>query len=90
MDKYENFIKELISKQLEKHGVDFDYVLKNQTIDGKLWCTHFTCTPEEADQLKEWAISEMRKRFKWSKRLCESQYSWFYLMYGLRESPSRF
>lgn len=45
MDKYENFIKELINKQLEKHGVDFDYVLKNQTIDGELWCSHFTCTP---------------------------------------------
>ncbi len=35
MDKYENFIKELINKQLEKHGVDFEYVLKNKEIVGE-------------------------------------------------------
>jgi hypothetical protein len=84
MDKYENFVKEWINKQLQKHGVDFEYVLKNQQIEGELWCTHYTCTQEEADELKEWAFAEMKKRFKWSKRMCESQYSWISMMWGLR------
>ena len=86
MDKYENFVKEWINKQLQKHGVDFEYVLKNQQIEGKLWCTHYTCTQEEADELKKWALAEMKKRFKWSKRMGESQYAWLNLMWGLRNA----
>jgi len=84
MDKYENFVKEWINKQLQKHGVDFEYVLKNQEIEGEIWCTYYTCTQEEADELKKWALAEMKKRFKWSKRMSESQYGWLNLMWGLR------
>ena len=87
MDKYENFVKEWINKQLQKHGVDFEYVLKNQQIEGQLWCTYYTCTQEEADELKKWALAEMKKRFRWSKRMSESQYAWINMMWGLRIAP---
>ena len=87
MDKYDNAFKALINKQLEKHNVDFDYVMEHPEIDGKLWCTYYTTTPRESIEFRKWAIDFLRMELKWTKKRSEREFPYFDLMYGLRVSP---
>ena len=76
----------LFNKMLEKHGVDYDYVMVNQYIDGLVWCSHYSWTQEESDEYKKWYIKFYQENVtpRYSKKFLEHQWSWFNLQYGLR------
>ena len=78
--------KALFNKMLEKHGVDYDWVMANQEIDGRVWCSHFDWTQEESDEYKKWFIDFFQNNVSpiRSKKLLEREWQWFNLMYGLR------
>lgn len=80
----ENLIPIIIDKMLEKHGVDYAYVLENQEIEGMPWYTYYTFTKEEEKAFKDWFIKFVGKKIKFSKKHIEIEYSLFSLMYGLR------
>ena len=82
----EEIARKLINKMLEKYDYDYDHVMKNPQIDGKLWCSHLTWTQQESDEYKKWYFEFFKNNVtpKMSKKIIEHQWSWFYLMYGLR------
>lgn len=76
----------IFDKMLEKHNVGYDYVMKNQTINDRVWCSYYSWTPEEQAEYKKWWIDFYYTRVtprRTKKRLKES-WLWFDLMYGLR------
>jgi hypothetical protein len=78
--------KILIDKMLEKHGIDYDYVIANPQIDGSVWCSHYDWTQEESDNYKKWWIDFFQNNVspRRSKKLLEIHWQWFNLQYGLR------
>jgi len=78
--------KILINKMLENHDIDYDYVMANQHIDGKVWCSHYEWTQEQSDNYKDWWMDFFRNNVspKMSKTQLKKEWSWFDLMYGLR------
>ena len=78
--------KRLISKMLEKHGVDYDWVMANQEIDGRVWCSHFDWTQEESDEYKKWYVKFYQENVspRYSKKYLELTWQCFNLQYGLR------
>lgn len=79
----------MLNKMLEKYGVDVQYILEHQYIDGKLWCTYYTFTKEEAEEYKIWAMKFLKENRKnWNKAKIEKEFSWFNLMWGLRVDES--
>ena len=82
----DNIIKPLIDKMLEQHNSNYEYVLANEMIDNKLWCTHFEWTLGEAEDYKKWWIKFYQENVtpRYSKKYLERQWQWFNLMYGLR------
>lgn len=80
----QNLIPIIIDKMLEKHGVDYAYVLENQQIEGVPWYTYYTFTKQEEKEFKEWFIKFVSKKIKFSKNYIEREYALFSLMYGLR------
>lgn len=79
----ENLIQIIIDKMLEKHGVNYAYILENQEIEGKPWYTYYTFTKQEEKEFKEWFIKFVGKKIKFSKKYIEREYALFSLMYGL-------
>lgn len=73
-----------INKMLEKHNVDFDFVSKNQKIDGKEWFQHYTWTEKESEIYKKWFIDSAVSDLKMSRANAASEYQWINLMYGLK------
>ena len=82
----DNIIKPLIDKMLEPHNSNYEYVLANEMIDNKLWCTHFEWTLGEAEEYKKWWIKFWQNNVnpRYSKKFLEKEWQWFNLMYGLR------
>lgn len=84
MNKFDNLIKELINKELEPHGVDFDFVVANERIDGVDWFWYYTMTEDAEKEFKTWAVKRIKEVLKCSKERAEREYSGFSLMYGLK------
>lgn len=82
----DNIIKLLVDKMLEPYNSSYEYVLENELIDGKLWCTHFEWTLGEAEEYKKWWIKFWQENVspKYSKKFLEKEWQWFNLQYGLR------
>lgn len=82
----DNIIKPLVDKMLELHNSSYEYVLENELIDGKLWCTKYEWTLAEAEEYKKWWIKFWQENVspKYSKRFLEKEWMWFNLMWGLR------
>jgi hypothetical protein len=78
--------RKLIDKMLEKYGVDYDYIMDNQKIEGKLWCSYYTWTQKESNEYKKWFIDFLQNDVspRRSKKLLEREWQWFDMMYGLR------
>ena len=76
----------LINKMLEKHNVDYDWVMANQEVDGRMWCTHFSWTQQESNEYKKWYIKFYQENVtpRYTKKYLEKFWQWFNLMYGLR------
>ena len=82
----DNIIKILIDKMLEKYGIDYDYVVANEMIDGKLWCSNYEWTLSEAEEYKKWWIKFWQENVipRYTKKYLEREYMWFNLMWGLK------
>lgn len=83
-EKTKKLAKKILDKMLEKYNIDTDYVGQNQEIDGVKWFEYYTFTTEEFEQWKDWAIKEIRKTMRWSKKRSESEFGYLNLMFGLK------
>jgi len=86
-------VKTLINKQLEKHGVDYEYIIANQYKIKKRfkcdWYQHYTFdTKEEFDAWKDFCIDFLLKNItpKPSLKQVLKEFNWFNLGYGLKQT----
>lgn len=75
----ENITKHLIEYQLNMVGKKLE-----DTLDDDLWYFNNTMTPEQHEEFKSYAISLLKKVFKFNKKKAESTFGWFNLQFGLR------
>ena len=74
-----NITRHLIEYQLDMVGkrlVD--------TLDDDMWYFNWTMTQEQHEEFKRYAISLLKKIFKFNKGKAESTFQWFDLQFGLR------
>lgn len=76
-------IKTILNKMLEKHGIDAEYVMEHQEIDGELWYEHYTMTQKEFDVWKEWVMNYFKSTYI-SKFNREREFDSVNLMWGLK------
>lgn len=74
----------LINKMLKPHGVDWDYVMAHQQIEGQPWFQYYTWTQEESDAWKKDAIDYVRKTLHLSKKSAEYAVAMMNLNHGLK------
>lgn len=79
-----DLLKRLVNKMLEKHNVNYEYVLENPKIEGKDWFSYFTVTKEEAQEFKKFAIAEIKKAKRCGKHYAENYFNWFNFYCGLK------
>jgi hypothetical protein len=80
--------KVLIDKMLEPYNSSYDYVLANPEIEGKPWYQYYTYKSEEdLQKFKDFFILTLTKNTtpKFTQKIAEKEWSWFNLMYGLKE-----
>ena len=79
---YDKFLRKALDKMFKIVGFkSFD---KNFA-DQEDWYNKKTWTREQSEEFKKWFISEAVKDLKFSKRMIEKEYSWFYLTWGWAE-----
>jgi hypothetical protein len=78
----------LVNKELEKYNVTVDHVIANPTIDGKPWYDHYTCTEEEYETFKTWAIDFVSENLRIAKYRAKSKVSLFCVIWGLAIEPT--
>lgn len=82
-------IKVIIDKMLEPHNSSYDEILVNPEIENKPWYTHYTFnSKEEFDKFKKFFIFTLTKNTtpKYNLKQVKLEWSWFNLMYGLKEN----
>ena len=84
MKKVDEVFVELINKMVEKHNVNYEYLIDNPLIDGQDWFSYFTWTQKEQEDYTEWAVNFLHKKKKWSKDFARKQMTWFMVAFGLR------
>ena len=83
-EKKELFIRDIINKMFEIAGHDVTYDdIKDRKDD---WYTQWTMTMAQNDELKEWGVAEIRKRFRYNKKLAEREMAMIILQWGLKFS----
>ena len=75
----ENITKHLIEYQLNMVGKSMI-----DTLDDDQWYFNNTLTSEQHEEFKKYAISLLKKVFKFNKYKAESTFNWFDLSFGLR------
>jgi hypothetical protein len=75
----ENITKHLIEYQLNMVGKSMI-----DTLDDDQWYFNNTLTSEQHEEFKKYAISLLKKVFKFNKSKAESTFNWFDLSFGLR------
>lgn len=78
----DQLLKQIISKSVEKYGVDFDFIMANQFIGDSPWYQHYTHTQAEHDEWIEWSINLLSKKF--GKKRARKEVIYVDLMWGLR------
>lgn len=76
-------LRAILNKMLEKHNIDFDYVLKHQEIDGKDWFDYYTMTQAEYETWKEWSMQYL-KGTNLPESTHENEFAMVNLMWGLK------
>lgn len=84
ISRVEQVIKDLVTLQLRKHGVDYDFVIENPIIEGENWFSYYTMTEEETANFKAEAVEIIRDQLKCTAARAKKEYDWFHLMWGLR------
>jgi hypothetical protein len=75
----ENIGEHLVRYQLAMIGKTFEEALKDD-----MWIFNWTCTQEQADEFKKYAIPLIKKTFKCNKGRSEGIFGWFNLQFGLK------
>ena len=77
-EKAELFQKEVIKKQLDIYNLTWDEFRELQKTNPN-WENEYVLTDEQYKELEKYSIDLMRKIFKWNKRVCQLEWSWFSL-----------
>lgn len=48
------------------------------------WYTQWTMSPEQNNEWQEWGVEYLRKKFKWNKKVAQTEMAWISLMWGLK------
>lgn len=82
--KKEIVAKYLLNKMLKPHGVDFDYIMQHQEIDGKPWYIHYTWTEDAQSKFIVEGIDYIRKTLRVPRWRATSIMGMFILQWGLK------
>lgn len=74
-------VTEILNKQLEKYNTTIAIIMDN---DEKEWYKNYTMTEDEYLQWKDFSITLMRKKLRFSKHSAEKEFLWLNLIWGLR------
>ena len=76
----------IIDAQLKKYGVDYDYIMKNQQIEGEPWYTYYTFdSKQESEKWEKFAKKLFRKATPSAdESYINKRFSMFNLMWGLK------
>lgn len=73
---------------ISDHLVEYQLKMIGKTVldvsGDELWYYNNTMTPEQHEEFKQYAISLLKKTFKFNKAKAESTFGWFDLQFGLR------
>ena len=79
-----NIFKLIINKELCKFGVDYDYVIKHQEIDGKKWFEYYTFNkPKEYKSWEAYSLRVIRWYDNTTKEQAKKRFSMISLNYSL-------
>ena len=80
--KRQQAVIDLINKMFEiaGHKVTYDDI-KGRQDD---WYTQWTMSPEQNDEWQNWGVEYLKKKFKWNKKLAQTEMAWVSLMWGLK------
>ena len=83
-EKIDIFIEDAINKmfKITGHDVTFDDIKDRKDN----WYQQFTMTFEQNKKWNEWGVGELRKRFRYNKKLAQKEMSMVTLMWGLKFS----
>lgn len=83
-------VENIINYQLKPYKVDFDYIMKNQHINGIPWYQYYKFTSEkQVRKYEKYAKKQIRKAYPYmTEKYINREYAMFDLMYGLmRDYP---
>ena len=80
--KRQQAVIDLINKMFEiaGHKVTYDDI-KGRQDD---WYTQWTMSPEQNDEWQNWGVEYLKKKFKWNKKVAQTEMAWVSLMWGLK------
>ena len=80
--KRQQAVIDLINKMFEiaGHNVTYDDI-KGRQDD---WYTQWTMSPEQNDEWQNWGVEYLKKKFKWNKKVAQTEMAWISLMWGLK------
>jgi len=86
--RIEEAVRLMISKELEKYGVDCNYVMEHQQIEDIPWYSYYKFdSKEEYAAWRDYCIDLLRNGVKprHPKQLVERTFAWIDLAYGLKQ-----
>jgi hypothetical protein len=80
--KRQQAVIDLINKMFEIAGHNVTY----EDIEGRQddWYTQWTMSPEQNDEWQNWGVEYLKKKFKWNKKVAQTEMAWISLMWGLK------
>ena len=81
-EKVDNFIQDVINKMFEIAGHDVTYDNIKERKDN--WCQQWTMTQQQNKEWKEWGVEELRKKFRYTKKLAKKEMVMVSVMWGLK------
>ena len=83
-EKVDKFIQDAINKMFEIAGHDVTYDdIKNREDN---WYQQWTMTMSQNNEWREWGVNELKKRFRYTKKLAQKEMGMVTLMWGLKLS----
>ena len=76
---WDDVMLELINEELKLYGLTVDDIRNDED-----WYIKYTMTEEQSEKFSLFAIKKIMKDLRFSKKLAEHHFSWFWLAYGLK------
>ena len=80
-----NITPALAVEQLRRLGISPEEGVKITREEG-WWSRHQWPDKESEEKFRDWAVAEIRRVFRMSKKAAEREFSWFNLAYGLKSA----